>query len=138
MALTTGAWEEPELTTPDPGFALGADSRLPAVADFSLQGGLVHEARLAQATVRSELRLGYVGPTNIALSPTSTGGSAGYLTSQIGVSAEAGRWGVRASVDNLFNRDDDTFSFGNPFYATGDISTPQRPLTGRLALTARF
>lgn len=129
---------DPELTRPDPGFALGADSRLPAVADFSLQGGLVHEARLAQATVRSELRLGYVGPTNIALSPTSTGGSAGYLTSQIGVSAEAGRWAVRASLDNLFNRDDDTFSFGNPFYATRDISTPQRPLTGRLALTARF
>jgi iron complex outermembrane recepter protein len=129
---------DPELTRPDPGFALGSDSRLPAVADFSVQAGLVHEARLAQATVRSELRLGYVGPTDIALSPTSTGASAGYLTSQIGVSAEIGRWGVRASIDNLFNRDDDTFSFGNPFYASGDISTPQRPITGRVALTARF
>ncbi|RZJ43376.1 MAG: TonB-dependent receptor, partial [Brevundimonas sp.] len=141
-----GAWtldghavvNDPELTHPDPGFALGADSRLPAVADFSVQAGLVHEARLAQASVRSELRLGYVGPTDIALSPTSTGASAGYLTSQIGVSAEIGRWGVRASVDNLFNRDDDTFSFGNPFYTAGDISTPQRPITGRVALTARF
>lgn len=129
---------DPELTRPDPGFALGSDSRLPAVADFSVQAGLVHEARLAQATVRSELRLGYVGPADIALSPTSTGASAGYLTSQIGVSAEIGRWGVRASIDNLFNRDDDTFSFGNPFYPSGDISTPQRPITGRLALTARF
>lgn len=129
---------DPELTRPDPGFALGSDSRLPAVADFSVQAGLVHEARLAQATVRSELRLGYVGPTDIALSPTSTGASAGYLTSQIGVSAEIGRWAVRASIDNLFNRDDDTFSFGNPFYASGDISTPQRPITGRVALTARF
>lgn len=129
---------DPELTRPDPGFALGSDSRLPAVADFSIQAGLVHEARLAKATVRSELRLGYVGPTDIALSPTSTGASAGYLTSQIGVSAEIGRWGVRASIDNLFNRDDDTFSFGNPFYVSGDISTPQRPITGRVALTARF
>ncbi|RZJ85849.1 MAG: hypothetical protein EON88_25755 [Brevundimonas sp.] len=64
--------------------------------------------------------------------------SAGYLTSQIGVSAEIGRWGVRASVDNLLNRDDDTFSFGNPFYPQGDISTPQQPITGRLAVTARF
>lgn len=129
---------DPELTRPDPGFALGSDSRLPAVADFSVQAGLVHEARLAMAMVRSELRLGYVGPTDIALSPISTGASAGYLTSQIGVSAEIGRWGVRASIDNLFNRDDDTFSFGNPFYASDDISTPQRPITGRVALTARF
>ncbi|WP_271085777.1 TonB-dependent receptor [Brevundimonas sp. NIBR11] len=129
---------DPELTHPDPGFALGSDSRLPAVADFSVQGGLAHEARLAQATVRSELRLGYVGPTDIALSPTSIAASAGYLTSQMVVDAEFGRWGVRASVDNLFNRDDDTFSFGNPFYASGDISTPQRPITGRVALTARF
>ncbi|WP_420477655.1 TonB-dependent receptor [Brevundimonas sp. FT23028] len=129
---------DPELSRPDPGFALGADSRLPGVADFSLQGGLVHEARLAQAVVRSELRLGYVGPTDIALSPTSNSASAGYLTSQIGVSAEVGRWSVRASIDNLFNRDDDTFSFGNPFYAPADISTPQRPISGRLALTARF
>lgn len=129
---------DPELTNPDPGFALGSDSRLPAVANFSVQAGLVHEARLAQATVRSELRLGYVGPTDIALSPTSTGASAGYLTSQIGVSAEVGRWGVRASVDNLFNRDDDTFSFGNPYYASDDVSTPQRPVTARVALTTRF
>lgn len=129
---------DPELTRPDPGFALGPDSRLPAVADFSVEGGLAHEARLAQATVRSELRIGYIGPTDIALSPTSNSTSAGYLTSRIGVSAEVGRWGVRASVDNLFNRDDDTFSFGNPFYAPSDISTPQRPMTGRLALTARF
>lgn len=129
---------DPELTRPDPGYALGSDSRLPAVADFSVQGGLVHEARLAQATVLSALRLGYVGPTNIALSPTSTGGSAGYLTSQVSLSAEIGRWGVHASVDNLFDRDDDTFSFGNPFYDLDDISTPQRPITGRLSLTARF
>ena len=129
---------DPELTRPDPGFALGPDSRLPAVADFSLEGGLVHESRLAQATVRWEVRLGYVGPSDIALSPTSSGASAGYLTSQAGVSAEIGRWGVRASVDNLFDRDDDTFSFGNPFYASGEVSTPQRPITGRVALTARF
>lgn len=131
-------FNDPELTRPDPGYALGFDSRLPAVADFSIQGGVTHEARLAQATVRSELRIGYIGPTDIALSPTSNSTSAGYLTSQVGVSAEVGRWGIRASVDNLFNRDDDTFSFGNPFYASGDISTPQRPITGRLALTARF
>lgn len=129
---------DPELTSPDPGFALGSDTRLPAVADFSIQAGLAHEARLAQAMVRSELRIGYVGPSDIALSPTSNSTSAGYLTSQIGVSAEVGRWGIRASVDNVFNRDDDTFSFGNPFYASGDISTPQRPITGRLALTGRF
>ena len=51
---------------------------------------------------------------------------------------EIDRWAIRASVDNLFNRSDDTFTFGNPFYASGDISTPQRPLTARLALTARF
>jgi outer membrane receptor protein involved in Fe transport len=141
-----GAWtldghavvNDPELTRPDPGFALGSDSRLPAVADFSLQAGLVHDARVARASVRSELRLGYVGPTDIALSPTSTGASAGYLTSQINVSAEIGRWGLRASVDNLFNRNDDTFSFGNPFYASGGVRTPQRPINGRLALTARF
>jgi len=129
---------DPELTSPDPGFALGSDTRLPAVADFSIQAGLAHEARLAQAMVRSELRMGYVGPSDIALSPTSNSTSAGYLTSQIGVRAEVGRWGIRASVDNVFNRDDDTFSFGNPFYASGDISTPQRPITGRLALTGRF
>lgn len=129
---------DPELTRPDPAFALGSDTRLPAVADFSVQAGLVHEARLARATVRSELRLGYVGPTDIALSPTSAGASAGYLTSRLGVNAETGRWGVRASIDNLFNRSDDTFAFGNPFYASGDISTPQRPVTARLALTARF
>lgn len=129
---------DPELTRPDPGFALGSDSRLPAVSDFSVQGGLAYEARLAQATVRSELRLGYVGPSDIALSPTSMSRSAGYLTSQIGISAEIGRWGVRASVDNLLNRDDDTFSFGNPYYPPGDISTPQRPITGRVAVTARF
>ena len=129
---------DPELTRPDPGFALGADSRLPAVADFSVQGGVVHEARLARASVRTELRLGYVGPTAIALSPTSTGASAGYLSSQIGVSADIGRWGVRASVDNLFNRSDDTFSFGNPYYPAGGVRTPLRPLSGSLALTARF
>ncbi|MBU3974956.1 MAG: TonB-dependent receptor [Alphaproteobacteria bacterium] len=129
---------DPDLTHPDPGFDLGDDIRLPAVADFSLQVGLVHEARLAQATLRTEARLGYIGPTDIALSPTSTGVSAGYLTSQIGVSAEVGRWSVRALVDNLFNRDDDTFSFGNPFYASDAMSTPQRPITARLALTARF
>ena len=142
----TGPWtldghaliNDPELTDPDPGFALGADSRLPAVSDFSLQAGLAHEARLAWATVRSELRLGYVGPTAIALSPTSTAESRGYLTSQLSVSAEIGRWGVRGTVDNLFNRDDDTFSFGNPFYAAGDVHTPERPITARLALTARF
>jgi len=146
MELRIGSWtldghavvNDPELTDPDPGFILGTDSRLPAVADFSIQGGVVHEARLALATVRSELRLGYVGPSDIALSPTSTSASAGYLTSQFGVSVEFGRWGVRASVDNLFNRDDDTFSFGNPFYASDDIATPQRPVTGRVALTARF
>jgi outer membrane receptor protein involved in Fe transport len=146
MELRIGSWtldghavvNDPELTDPNPGFILGTDSRLPAVADFSIQGGVVHEARLALATVRSELRLGYVGPSDIALSPTSTSASAGYLTSQFGVSVEFGRWGVRASVDNLFNRDDDTFSFGNPFYASDDIATPQRPVTGRVALTARF
>lgn len=129
---------DPELTRPDPGFALGTDTRLPAVADFSVQGGVVHEAHLAHATVRSELRLGYVGPTDIALSPTSTGASAGYLTSSLGVGVEIDRWAIRASLDNLFNRSDDTFTFGNPFYGSGDISTPQRPLTARLALTARF
>lgn len=129
---------DPELTRPDLGFALGTDTRLPAVADFSVQAGVVHEAHLAHATVRSELRLGYVGPTDIALSPTSTGASAGYLTSSLGVGVEIDRWAIRASVDNLFNRSDDTFTFGNPFYASGDISTPQRPLTARLALTARF
>lgn len=129
---------DPDLTRPDPAFALGEDSRLPAVADFSVQAGLVHETRLERAMIRSELRLGYVGPTDIALSAGNTAESAGYLTSQIGFSADLGRWGVRVSVDNLLDRDDDTFSFGNPFYTSADISTPQRPITGRLALTARF
>lgn len=142
----TGDWSldghvvvnDPELVRPDPAFPLDQDGRLPAVADFSIQAGLAREIQLGAATLRGELRLGYVGPTDIALSPAATGASDGYLTSQVGVVATVGRWSVRGSIDNLLDREDDTFSFGNPFYAADGVHTPQRPITGRLALTARF
>lgn len=129
---------DPELTDPDPGFALGVDSRLPSVADFAVQAGASRRFGLGAAAVQSEFRISYVGATEVSLSPGVQSTSAGVLSSQFSTVADIGRWSLRFTVDNVFDLSDDTFSFGNPFYPAGAVDTPQRPLTGRLALIARF
>lgn len=128
----------PELTDPDPGFALDVDSRLPSVADFAVQAGVARRLDLGPAAIQSEFRVGYVGPTEVFLSPGVKSTSAGVLSSQLSATADVGRWSLRLVIDNVFGLSDDTFSFGNPFYPAGVIDTPQRPLNGRLALSTRF
>lgn len=146
VALSLARWtidghavvNDPELTEPDPGFALAADGRLPSVADFAAGAGLRRRFFLGPVEASADLRLTYVGPTDLALSPTISSRSSGVLSSELGITAEVGRWTVRGSVENLLARADDTFSFGNPFYAADGVTTPQRPRTARLILAARF
>jgi outer membrane receptor protein involved in Fe transport len=146
FSLTLSRWtidghavvNDPELTKPNAGFALAADGRLPSVADVAAGTGLQRRFVFGPVAASAELRVTYVGPTALALSPAISSRSPGVLSSEFGVTAEVGRWTVRGSVENLLNRAGDTFSFGNPFYAADGVTTPQRPLTARFSLAARF
>lgn len=129
---------DPELTAPDPGFALAVDSPLPSVADLTAQLGVSRRLTLGPAAVQGALRLSYVGPTEVALAPGARGRASGVLGSQVSVMADLGRWSLRLAVDNVLDLSDDTFSFGNPFFPAGTVDTPQRPRTVRLALISHF
>lgn len=131
-------FNDPELTDPDPGFSLGQDSRLPSVADFSIQAGAARQFMIGSIAVQSEVRLSYVGPTEVSLAPGQRSVSAGMLEGRVAATADLGGWSVRLAVDNAFDVSDDTFSFGNPFYPAAGIDTPQRPITARVALIGRF
>lgn len=131
-------FNDPELTDPDPGFSLGQDSRLPSVADFSIQAGAARRFMVGDIAMQSEARLSYVGPTEVSLAPGLRSVSAGTLEGRVAAIADIGRWSVRLAVDNTFDVSDDTFSFGNPFFPAALVDTPQRPITAHLALIGRF
>ena len=131
---------DPEITRRNLDFTSSHDARLPGVSRVSASFGAEYHHPLSHdLTVRLQTQATYVGASYLTFDANSTQEMGEYLGLRGVASLEGRAWTLSATIDNPFNAHPNTFSFGNPFLITRDpITTPPRPRTFAMRLTARF
>jgi iron complex outermembrane receptor protein len=130
---------DPRLTQSNPNFSSLTDSGLPGVPSAS--GGLSIDYH--QPMGRQILRLlgeaSYVGSSHFTFNAKATYPMGNYVTIRASLSLEGKQWTATAALENPFNSEPNSFSFGNPFLIGQDqVLTPIRPRTVSLKLIRRF
>jgi iron complex outermembrane receptor protein len=74
--------------------------------------------------------LAYVGPSRLTFDAERRNRMGDYVTGRVAIGVEATRWSLRTFVDNPFDAEANTFSFGDPFRLPEALATtPLRPRT---------
>ncbi|ADL00481.1 TonB-dependent receptor domain-containing protein [Brevundimonas subvibrioides] len=134
-----GLFARPEVTSPSPGFNSRLNAGLPGVpessanlsADYRRPIGLGLDL-IGQATVA------YVGESRLTFDAARRYRMGEYVTGRASIGVESRRWSATAYVENPFDTEANTFSYGDPFRLPEALaSTPLRPITGGVTLTLR-
>ena len=115
------------------------DLHLPVVPDYTLRAGLDRRFMLAGAPARIGLRLRYLGPARLSFDPAIDQPMGKVLESSLFAQARLAGFDLRLDIDNLFDRRDNLFAYGNPLrFFAGPQFTPQAPLSARLTVQRSF
>lgn len=115
------------------------DLHLPVVPDFTLRGGLDHRFTIAGAPARIGVQLRYLGPARLSFDPAIDQPMGKVLESSLTAQARLAGFDLRLDIDNLLDRRDDLFAYGNPLrFASGRQYTPQTPFSARFTLQRSF
>ncbi|MDE1917164.1 MAG: TonB-dependent receptor [Sphingomonadales bacterium] len=115
-----------------------ADTRLPAIPDYTLRGSVERHLRLGGAQGLLRLSLRYSGPARLSFEPQLDRAMGRVLDSMIENSWTWPRTTVSFSISNPLNRAGNLFAYGNPFRAAQAQYTPQQPLTVKMTVTRHF
>ncbi|MGO4410730.1 MULTISPECIES: TonB-dependent receptor domain-containing protein [unclassified Brevundimonas] len=126
----------PEITRPSASFNSRGDAGLPGVPKTSANLTAVYRRPIwRDIGVFAEGHLAYVGPSRLTFDAEKRNRMGDYVTGRVSAGFEAERWAVTAFVDNPFDTEANTFSFGDPFRLPEALaSTPLRPLTAGITL----
>ncbi|OCC25557.1 TonB-dependent receptor [Croceicoccus estronivorus] len=115
------------------------DRHLPVVPDYTVRGALSHDFSIGDADASFHLSMRYIGPARLSFDPLLDRPMGRILESKVEVTAQWAGCDFALAGENLFNRRDDSFAFGNPLrFATMRQYTPQSPLRVSLAVRKSF
>jgi iron complex outermembrane recepter protein len=133
-------FNDPELTTPSPGFPARVGESLPGVPDVSIGARIAYQRPIAgDWSLLLSAEDDYVGKSHVTFNPAFSPVMGGYHLDRVTGQLTGGRWRLVLDVINPTNEGGDTFSYGNPFdFRQIRQSTPQRPRTYRLSAGYAF
>ncbi len=133
---TNALFADPEITRPSPSFNSRGDAGLPGVPAVSANLLASYQRSLPWGlNLEANGSLAYVGPSHLTFDAERRSRMGGYTTGRISVGVRAPRWAATAFVDNPFDTEANTFSFGDPFRLPEGLAiTPLRPRTIGLTL----
>ncbi len=133
-------YNQSNLTQPAPGYARFEDNDLPNIAQWGARMGVAWTRELGAETrliVRGNSR--YVGRSFLGVGTLLDIPQGRYVDTGLDVRLERGTLGLTFGLSNLFNADQNRFSYGNPFGVMDrKQQTPLRPRTIRIALDSAF
>ncbi|CAN5165496.1 TonB-dependent receptor [soil metagenome] len=131
-----GLLANPEITRPGASFNSRGDAGLPGVPAVSANLNANYLRPIwRDISFSAEAGLAYVGPSRLTFDAEKRNRMGDYVTGRVSIGAEAGRWSLRAFIENPFDTEANTFSFGDPFRLPEALaSTPLRPRTIGLTL----
>ncbi len=134
---TNALFADPEITRPSPSFNSRGDAGLPGVPAISANLLASYHRPLPWGlSLEADGNLAYVGPSHLTFDAERRSRMGGYTTGRISLGVQAANWSATAFVDNPFDTEANTFSFGDPFrLPEGLASTPLRPRTIGLTLS---
>lgn len=131
---------EPQLARANPGFPARSNAALPGVPKASATVAASYTYPLGgELELRLDGQVSYVGASRLTFDTQETYPMGDYVTGRLSAALAAGRWTIRAFVDNPLNSRANTFSFGDPFRLGRDqVATPLRPRTLGVQIGATF
>jgi iron complex outermembrane receptor protein len=142
------AWEvrgaalinDPQVTKTNLELVAQRDAGLPGIATISAGATVDYHRQLRDdLTLRLVGQAAYVGSSRLTFESEPVPPMGDYLVLRASTALETAGWTLSASIDNPFNIDANSFSFGNPFILRSDpVRTPVRPRTVAVRLTSRF
>lgn len=131
-----GLLADPEITRPSASFNSKGDAGLPGVPAVSANLNASYLRPLWRGiAVSAEGGVAYVGASRLTFDAARRNRMGDYVTGRFSVGLEANRWSLRAFVENPFDTQANTFSFGDPFRLPEALATtPLRPRTIGLTL----
>lgn len=133
-------WNSSRLTQPASGYERSKDNDLPNIARW---GGYLSVTWTREIAARMRLILRsnarYVGRSFLGVGNLLDIKQGNYVDTGLDLRLERGAIGLAVEFTNLFNADQNRFSYGNPFTVMqGRQETPLRPRTVRIGLDAAF
>lgn len=134
-----GLLAHPEVTSPSPGFNSRFNAGLPGVPESSANISVDYRRPIGRGlNVIGQATVAYVGESRLTFDAAKRYRMGEYVTGRASIGVESGRWSAVAFVDNPFDTEANTFSYGDPFRLPEALaSTPLRPITAGLTLTLR-
>lgn len=119
-----------------PGAVAGSDTPLQVVPDYKGHFSLTRSFELGPWQGEAALRGNVVGSSSISINPQTRFSVGHHATVDSSLAIRRDHWRVGVSVQNITNRSDDSFAFGNPFSIPFDSQhTPLRPRRFLMSLT---
>ena len=133
-----GTLESALLTRNALGFALD-DRRLPVVPRYTLRGAVTKSFRLGAVAGSIKASARWVGPARLSFDPALDREMGKILESALECRFDLQGWSLALRADNLFDRRENSFAFGNPFrLAASPQFTPQRPRAASIGVGRKF
>jgi iron complex outermembrane receptor protein len=129
---------DPEITRPSPAFNSRGDAGLPGVPAISANlNGAYRRPLWRDLTFTVDGVVTYVGASRLTFDASRRYRMGDYVTGRLAAGVEGDHWSATAFVDNPFDTEANTFSFGDPFRLPEALATtPLRPRT--IGLTLRW
>jgi iron complex outermembrane receptor protein len=129
---------DPEITRPSAAFNSRGDAGLPGVPAVSANLNAGYRRPLWRDMVfTADAVVAYVGASRLTFDASRRYRMGDYITGRLATGIEGDHWSATAFVDNPFDTEANTFSFGDPFRLPEALATtPLRPRT--LGLTLRW
>lgn len=133
-------FNQSRLAQPAPGYERAEDNDLPNIARWGARIGVGWTQSLGtdgRLLVRGSAR--YFGPSFLGVGNMLDIKQGNYIDTAFDIRLEHRSIGVTLGLTNLFNADQNRFSYGNPFTVTQGLQeTPLRPRTVRIGFDAAF
>lgn len=128
------------LTQPAPGYERAENNDLPNIAQWGARLGLMWSRAIGsreRLTIRGNAR--YVGRSFLGVGNFLDIDQGRYVDTAVDIRVERDAVALSIGFSNLFNADQNRFSYGNPFTVMRGLQqTPLRPRTIRIGLDAAF
>jgi len=128
------------LTQPAPGYERAENNDLPNIAQWGARLGLMWNRTIGsreRLTIRGNAR--YVGRSFLGVGNLLDIDQGRYVDTAVDIRVERDAIALSIGFSNLFNADQNRFSYGNPFTVMQGLQqTPLRPRTIRIGLDAAF
>lgn len=129
---------DPKITRPSAVFNSRGDAGLPGVPAISANLNSSYRRHIWRDLVfTADGSVAYVGASRLTFDASRRYRMGDYVTGRLSTGIEADNWSATAFVDNPFDTEANTFSFGDPFRLPEALATtPLRPRT--IGLTLRW